>query len=235
MRYNLVIKFTTEFTGFLQYVHLKSATINWYHDARILLGNFTLYIVIISTIFYSLDLSQCWGNSRVGKNINTGPFHYTKFLSRTAILGHDVTSLCNWFPFFQDNSLFSSSGTQIFCTFLPLHYLGNAGNQLVSKTHHTPEGRVPQLQCCKNPKLAKSAFLYCCRPLCFMLCCTFGSMILCWFSETMTSSISLRIRWSWGLMWNVSEIETFYISNSQGWNTKSLNTAVKGQHSCFLF
>jgi len=121
------------------------------------------------------------------------------------------------------------------CTFLPVHCLGNAGNQLFSKTHHIPEGCVPQLQFCKNPKLAKPAFLYCCRALCFIFRCTFGSMILCWFSETMTSSISLRIRWSWGLMWNVSEIETFYISNSQGWNTKSLNTAVKGQNSCFLF
>lgn len=34
---------------------------------------------------------------------------------------------------------------------------------------------------------------------------TFGSMILCWFSEMTTSSISLRIKCSCGLMWNVSE------------------------------
>lgn len=133
-----------------------------------MLGNSTLYIVvIISTIFYSLVLSLCWGNNRDGKNINTNPLHSTKFLFKAAIFQHDATSLCNWFPLFQDNSLFSSSGAKIFCTFWSLHCLGNAGNQLVSKTHYIP-GEVSQQQCYKNPKLAKAVYLDCCKPLCLI-------------------------------------------------------------------
>lgn len=36
---------------------------------------------------------------------------------------------------------------------------------------------------------------------------TFGSIIECWFKDTTTSSISLSMRCSCGLMWNVSEKE----------------------------
>ena len=46
----------------------------------------------------------------------------------------------------------------------------------------------------KTQNLQSQTFFTVAGHMCFIFHCTFGSMILCWFSETMTSSISLRIR-----------------------------------------